>query len=147
MTDAAIKQEVIDIVDRYVTHLDRRRFEDWLALFTDDCYYTMILHEDYVKDNNMVAIGENKPQLAGRIEVGQNVERDRSTHLVSAVTAEAAGDEVRAEANFAVIRRGAIVCSGHYEMTLVRQQSALKVSRCKAVLANDIIHGIIYLPV
>ena len=142
-----LKLEVTDLLDRYVTCLDERRFDEWLALFTDDCYYTMILHEDHVKDNNMVAIGEDKPKLAGRIEVGQNVERDRCTHLVSAVIAEGAGAEVRAEANFAVIRSGAIVCSGHYEMKLVRQQGALKVSRCTAVLANEIIHGIIYLPV
>jgi salicylate 5-hydroxylase small subunit len=147
MADAVLKHEVGDLLDRYVTYLDQRRYEEWLALFTDDCFYTMILNEDFVKDNNMVAVGEDKPRLAGRIEVGKDVERDLSTHLVSAVLAEPRGDGVRGTANFGVIRKGGIVGWGRYQMDLVRRDGALKISRCTAILNNDIIHGIIYLPV
>ena len=143
----ALKHEVADLLDRYVSYLDQRRYEEWLALFIDDCFYTMILNEDFVKDNNMVAVGEDKARLAGRIEVGKDVERDLSTHLLSAVMAEARGSEVRGSANFAVIRKGAIVCWGRYQLDLVRREGALRISRCTAILNNDIIHGIIYLPV
>jgi 3-phenylpropionate/cinnamic acid dioxygenase small subunit len=141
------KLEVTDLLDRYVTALDERRFDDWLALFTDDCYYTMILREDHLKDNNMVAIGEDKQRLAGRIEVGQGVQRDITRHLYCAVIAREAGGGLEAAANFAVFRKGAVVCTGRYEMKLVRRDGALRLSRCTAVLDNDVIHGIIYLPV
>lgn len=141
-------EEVIDLLNRYVRLLDDRRFDEWLALFTEDCYYTLILHEDYVKGNNMVAIGEDKARLAGRIEVGQNVERDLQLHLISAVIAEE-GDRgtVEASANFAVIRGLKIHCCGRYVMTLVSENGGFKISKCTAVLNNDSIIGTIYLPV
>lgn len=145
--DLARKLDVGDFLDRYATLLDERNFDQWLDLFTDDCYYTLILHEDYVKETNMVAIGEDKAKLAGRIEVGQNVERLQTTHLLSAVKVEEREARVQAASNFAVIRRGAIYAWGRYHMALVRRDGDFKIERCTAVLNNDVISGTIYLPV
>ena len=145
--DAATRQDVRELFDDYVTYLDENRFDEWLGLLTDDCYYMMLLHQDYVKGTNMVAIGEDKRRLAGRIEVGQTVERDLRTHLLTAVRVDGAGPELSAAANFAVLRKGAVSCSGRYHMTLVRQGGALKIKRCTAVLNDDVIQGTIYLPV
>ncbi len=145
--EASAKREVAELFDLYVTYLDENRFDEWLALFTDDCYYTMILHRDYVKDNNLVAIGEDKRRLAGRIEVGRTVERDLRTHLLTGVRIDETGPETLASANFAVLRKGAINCSGRYKMTLVREDGAFRIKRCTAVLNNEVIQGTIYLPV
>jgi hypothetical protein len=115
--EVGCKQEASDLLDRYVTCLDERRFDEWLDLFADDAFYSMLLHKDYVQDTNMLAIGEDKKRLAGRIEVAQGIERDLVTHMLTAVTAEEAKDgaaAVRASANFAVIRKGAIHCSGRW---------------------------------
>jgi 3-phenylpropionate/cinnamic acid dioxygenase small subunit len=145
--EAPMKQQVAELFDLYVTYLDENRFDEWLNLFTDDCYYTMILHRDYVKDTNLVAIGEDKRRLAGRIEVGRTVERDLRTHLLTGVRIDEAGPEIIASANFAVLRKGTISCSGRYKMTIVRENGALRVKRCTAVLNNEVIQGTIYLPV
>lgn len=142
------KADVADLLDRYAAFLDERRFAEWLGLFTDDCYYTMILREDYVKATNMVAIGEDKIRLAGRIDVGQNVERKFTTHLFSGLTVEEEDEaRVRASCNFAVIRGGGVFCWGRYHMSLARKPSELRIERCTAVLNNDVISGTIYLPV
>lgn len=141
------KQEASALIERYATLLDARRFDEWLALFTEDCTYTALLHEDDVKGTNMVAIGEDKPRLAGRIEVGQGVERDLTLHLLSAIAAAETGETIEASANFAVIRKGAISAWGRYRMELVRDGGELRIRRCTAVLNNDVIVGTIYLPV
>ena len=149
MTEAerADKQEAADLLDRYVTFLDERRFDDWLRLFTDNCYYTMILLEDYVKDTNLVAIGEDKARLAGRIEVGQTVERDPTVHLLTGLSVRGADGTLTASSNFAVLCMGAIKCSGRYHLELRRRQGSLLIERCTAVLHANVINGIIYLPV
>lgn len=141
------KQEVAELLDQYVLALDERRFDDWLRLLADDCYYTMILLEDYVKDTNMVAIGEDKPRLKGRIEVGQGVERDPTVHLLTGLSVNNDSSGLRASSNFAVLCMGAIKCSGQYHVELVRRDGALLISRMVAVLHANVINGIIYLPV
>jgi 3-phenylpropionate/cinnamic acid dioxygenase small subunit len=146
-SNATTRQDVRDLFDDYVTYLDESRFDDWLGLFTDDCAYTMLLHRDYVKDTNMVAIADDKRRLAGRIEVGKTVERDLRTHFLTAVRVAHAGPEIRASANFAVLRKGAVACSGRYHMTLLRAGGDLKIKRCTVVLNDDVIQGTIYLPV
>jgi 3-phenylpropionate/cinnamic acid dioxygenase small subunit len=141
------KSEVRDLFDRYVTLLDEKRYDEWLDLFTDDGYYAMILHDDYVKENNMTAIGEDKARLAGRIEVGRQVERDLRTHLLTAVRVREAGETIRASSNFAVLRNAELSCAGRYHMDLVRRDGDLKIERCTAVLDNDVLHETFYLPV
>jgi 3-phenylpropionate/cinnamic acid dioxygenase small subunit len=145
--DSATKQEVAALFDLYVTYLDENRFEEWLELFTDDCYYSMILRRDHVKGTNLVAIGEDKRSLRGRIEVGQTVERDFRTHLLTGTRLDEMGANIVASANFAVVRKGAISCSGRYKMALVRESGTLKITQCTAVLNNEVIEGTIYLPV
>jgi 3-phenylpropionate/cinnamic acid dioxygenase small subunit len=148
MTEVRSKTDVADLLDRYIALLDERRFTEWLELFTDQSYYTMILREDYAKNTNMLAIGEDKIRLAGRIEVGQNVERAFTTHLLSGLTIDEEGAaSLRASCNFAVIRSGGIVCWGRYHISLVRLRNELRIERCTAVLNNNVIRGTIYLPV
>jgi 3-phenylpropionate/cinnamic acid dioxygenase small subunit len=145
--DGASKAEVADLFDRYVTYLDERQYQDWLDLFTEDARYVMLLREDYVKDTNMLAIGEGKRELAGRIEVGQGVERDPRTHLLTAVILEKSTTGTRGAANFALLRHGAVACSGRYHMDLVRRDGALRIERCVCVINDAVVRGTIYLPV
>ena len=125
-----------------------RQFEAWLNLFTDDCYYTMILREDFVKNNNMVAIGEDKRKLQGRIEVAENVESEATTHLLSAILLDSISPEtIEASLNFVVYRKTDLTCTGRYYFSIVPGDNGYKISSCTAVLNNDVIHGTIYLPV
>ena len=39
MIDAATERELCDLVVQEATLIDARRFDEWLALFTDDCRY------------------------------------------------------------------------------------------------------------
>lgn len=146
-TDGTTKAEVADLFERYVTFLDEGQYRDWLDLFTEDTRYVMLLREDYVKGTNMLAIGENKRELAGRIEVGQGVERDARTHLLTAVMLESSDTGIRGAANFAVLRHGGVACSGRYHMDLVRRDGALRIARCICVINDAVIRGTIYLPV
>jgi 3-phenylpropionate/cinnamic acid dioxygenase small subunit len=143
----SLKDDAQDLLDRYVTFLDERRFGEWLDLFADDAYYAMLMHKDYVRDTNMLAIGEDKKRLAGRIEVGQGVERDLTTHMVSALIAKPNGAGIEASANFTVIRRNALLCAGRYHLELAGNAADMKIRRCTAVLRNELIEGTIYLPV
>lgn len=135
----------VALLHEYAAALDERRFDDWLALFTDDASYAMLLQRDDRDDTNLLAIGEDKPRLAGRIEVGRDVERDPTTHLLSAIRTTA--NEGQLKASFALIRRATIVCAGRYSIELADTASGLRIRRCKVVLAQDEIHGTIYLPV
>ena len=145
--DGTTKAKLVDLFDRYVTYLDEGQYSDWLDLFTEEARYVMLLRQDYLKDTNMLAIGEGKRELAGRIEVGQGVERDARTHLLTAVMMEKVDAGLRAAANFAVVRHGGIACSGRYHMDLVERDGELRIGRCICVLNDAVIRGTIYLPV
>jgi len=45
-----VTQEVAEFLYREAELLDERRFEEWLALFTDDCHYWMPLRRNVPRD-------------------------------------------------------------------------------------------------
>ena len=142
------KADVVELIERYVTYLDTRDFSRWLDLFSDDCYYVMILREDFLKNNNLVAIGEDKRRLQCRIEVAVDVEPLPTIHLVSAIMLDEASDAgATASANFVVYRDISVTCTGRYHFEIVRHAGSMKIRNCRVVLNNSMIHGTIYLPV
>ncbi len=146
--DSSTREAAIDLLSVYASALDERRFDDWLGLFADDALYTMLLARDEEADTNLLAIGEDKPRLAGRIEVGRTVERQRVTHLVSSVLPHAgSADVTHLHASFALIRENAVLCAGRYRFELVGAARALRIRRCRVILDHEVIHGTIYLPV
>lgn len=142
-----MKAEVSELLDAYISALDERRFDDWIALFTDDAYYGVIRHEDFDKGNNLVTLGEDMPKLRARLEAGREVDRDMKLHFVSAVQTGEDNGAVAASANFFVLRNGTPSLAGRYRLQLVRKDGGLKVQRCMVVLDRDVIDEPIYLPI
>ncbi len=142
-----MKREVRDLFDAYAAALDNRRFDDWLALFHEDAYYGVIRHEDFVKGNNLVALGEDTTKLRARLEAGQEVDRDLRLHFLSAVEVVAVSATLDARANFFMLRNGIPSLAGRYRMELVRLDGGLKIKRCMVVLDRDVINEPIYLPI
>jgi 3-phenylpropionate/cinnamic acid dioxygenase small subunit len=139
--------EVRRLLDDYVIALDNRRFAQWIDLFSADGYYGVIRHEDFVKGNNMVAVGENLPKLRARLEAGAQVDPDRKLHFLTGLeVSDGAG--INATSNFFVLRNGLPSFAGRYHLSLVRAPDGrLKMNRCMAVLDADQITETIYLPI
>lgn len=147
MSGVDLLDEVSRLLERYVIALDNRRFADWIGLFSDNAYYGVIRHEDFVKGNNMFAVGEGMAKLRARVEAGAQVDRDRKLHFLTGIEAKNGADGVTAISNFLVMRNGLPSFAGRYHLSLERQDGALKISRCMAVLDAEQVTETIYLPI
>lgn len=107
------RMEIEDFLYREARLLDEHRFEDWLALFTEDAEYVVPLREHVqgeVAPAGHPIIKDDKNMLMARVKKDEtgasHVEAPRSatTHLVSNVVVdEGAGpDEFRVSSNFMV---------------------------------------------
>jgi len=140
------RSRVEGLFARYVRDLDDRRFAAWLELFADDAFYAVIRHEDHLKSNNLLVIGETKQKLRHRVEVGAEVDREMRVHLLTGIEFERAGTRLTASANFAVLRDAAITYAGQYRFDLVEIDGALKIARCLIVVENNRLPELLYLP-
>jgi 3-phenylpropionate/cinnamic acid dioxygenase small subunit len=147
--DAELRLRVERFFGAYVRALDDRRFDDWLALFTDDAFYGVVRHLDFTSDNHLYIIGESMEKLRNRIEMGVDIDRAMQVHLLTGILIDAAGDagKLSASANFAVFRVSAVTYTGQYRFELVEQGGMLKLARCVAVVANDKPTDLLYVPI
>ena len=122
----------------YIRALDDRRFEEWLAMFTDDGVYSVIRAEDRQANNHLYLLRENKEKLKNRIESGVRLDRDMRVHMVSGVQ----GADGSARANFMMLRNGALTYSGQYHVSFERE----KIREFTAVV-NDSGLDLLYLPI
>ena len=100
--------------------LDAHRYDDWLALFSDDTHYFMPIRrtksrrelgDEFTKPGEMAFFDEIKPLLAGRVTkltTGRSWSEDppsRTRRLITNVRiVEDDGNELAVEANFHVYR-------------------------------------------
>jgi len=57
-----------DLYAAYVTALDERRYDDWLALFTEDCSYRLVSRENYERGLELSLLAfESRGMLQDRI--------------------------------------------------------------------------------
>jgi 3-phenylpropionate/cinnamic acid dioxygenase small subunit len=152
--------EVRDLLYLEADLLDRQQWDDWLALYTDDCVYWVPswLSEDELGDDpemqvNMIYI-VGKPGLAARlhrISSGQAYAEmflSRTSHLVNTVRLLAHDDRaISASAKWMTLsvdaRLGKVVRGGWYEYELRRTDGGLYIGSKKIVLLEDVIDGAI----
>jgi len=157
MADAGLYAEVRALIARESLALDRRRWQEWLDLFTDDVVYWVPAwrSEDELTDDPRTQL--SLIYLDGRGGLEERVFRvesrdsvaslplDRTTHLVSNVLIEAVRESgVDVSATWLVHSfgsRGTAIRGGRYEYTLRRVNGALKIARKKIVLIDEKLEG------
>ncbi len=159
MTAKAYDQ-VRDLIYREADYLDRRRWEDWLALYADDCVYWVPswtsddeLTDDPEVEVNMIYI-QGKPGLEARIlriasgQAYAAAPLTRTSHLVDTVRLLSEdGETVEASAKWLAMscdaRWGKQIRGGWYEYSLRRTGDGLRIAQKKIVLLEDVIDGAI----
>ena len=150
--------QVRDLLYLEADLLDRQRWDEWLALYADDCVYWVPswLSEDELGDDpemqvNMIYI-VGKPGLAARlrrISSGQayaEMPLSRTTHLVSTVRLLTHDEpSISASAKWLTLsvdtRMDKQVRGGWYEYGLHRAEDGLRIASKKIVLLEDVIDG------
>jgi 3-phenylpropionate/cinnamic acid dioxygenase small subunit len=135
--------------------LDERRWEDWLALFTEDCLYHVPAWRDEVTPTTDPRTEISIIHCAGRAQLAERVQRitggrsvaslppPRTAHVVGNVMLVEASDaalrvkSVWASHVFNVKRQDQHVFFSRVEHTLVRQDGAWRIARRHALLLND----------
>ncbi len=132
----SIKEEVRELLDEYAECIDAERYDDWLALFTEDSVYQIIPREN---------LEQNLPASLVYCS-SKNVLRDRITslvnaneynphydrHLISGVRVAEEKDGVwRVDANYAVFQtsvegQSRIFSVGRYADKVVREDGRLR---------------------
>ncbi len=154
----SLYEQVRDLLYLEADLLDRQRWDDWLALYAEDCVYWVPawLSEDELGDDpeiqvNMIYI-VGKPGLAARlhrISSGQayaELPLARTSHLVDTVRLlDSDGKIISASAKWLTLsvdaRMGKQIRGGWYEYQLHREGGALRIGRKKIVLLEDVIDG------
>ncbi|MDP6830073.1 MAG: aromatic-ring-hydroxylating dioxygenase subunit beta [Alphaproteobacteria bacterium] len=155
---AELYGQVRDLLYLEADLLDRQCWDDWLALYAEDCVYWVPswLSEDELGDdpemqvNTIYIVG--KPGLAARlhrISSGQAYAQaplTRTSHLVDTVRLlEHDDDKVLASAKWMTLsadsRTGKQIRGGWYEYELRRVDGGLLIGRKKIVLLEDVIDG------
>lgn len=134
----------------FLTHearlLDQRRFDEWLALFTDDAVYWVPAKfggADPMRDVSIVyddrqRLGERVLRLQSRFNYAQDPP-SRTCHVIGSVEATPDGDDLTVASAFVVteVRRGTqTVYSGFADHTLVRDGTAWRIRHKTVWLLN-----------
>lgn len=131
----SIKEALRDLLDEYAEYIDAERYDDWLALFTEDSVYQVIPREN--ADQNLPAsliYCNNKNVLRDRIVSLVNANEynphyDR--HIISGVRVTDEQDGAwRLAANYAVFQtnvegQSKVFSVGRYADRVVRQDGRL----------------------
>lgn len=158
MTDQTdLQSEVTNLVYREAMLLDRRRWDEWIDLFTEDAVYWVPAWANEEETTNDPDNQLNLIYLRNRGGLEDRVFRietrdsyasyplDRTVHVVSNVLVEShAGDEIEATANCLVHsygKKGSLTRGGMYDYTLRRENGALRISRKKITFIDDRLEG------
>lgn len=155
--DASLDKEVTDLVYREAMLIDRRRWDDWLDLYTEDAVFwvpswaseeeTTVEPETQL---NLIYL-RNRGGLEDRVfriesrDSYASVPLDRTVHVVSNVLVEKVeGDDIEVTANCLVHtygKKGGMTRGGMYDFMLRRVDGALKIARKKITFIDDRLEG------
>lgn len=146
-----------DLIYREARLLDEKKWQDWLALYTEDALFWMPswageyetisdpeleLNLIYLKDRSHLE------DRVFRLETGESfasVPMARTVHVVGGVTVDAVDNaEIRARASWIVHSygiHGGITRGGWYEYTLRRGGDTLRIARKKITMIDDKLVG------
>lgn len=155
--DQNLKNEVAELIFWEATLLDRRRWDDWLDLFTEDAVFwapTWANEEEITTDPethlNLIYF-RSRGGLEDRIfrlesrDSYASVPLERTVHVIGNVLIEKVeGDEIMVFANGLVHiygKKGAQTRASLYDYTLRRIDGTLKIARKKITLIDDRLEG------
>ena len=155
--DAGLEREVAALIAREAMLLDRRRWDEWIDLYTEDAVYWVPAwanEEETTTDPdtqlNLIYL-RNRGGLEDRVfriesrDSYASVPLDRTVHLIGNVLVESAGgDRVEATANCIVHvygKKGAATRGGLYDFEFRRVDGALKIARKKIIFIDDRLEG------
>ena len=155
--DAGLEREVAALIAREAMLLDRRRWDEWIDLYTEDAVYWVPAwanEEETTTDPetqlNLIYL-RNRGGLEDRVfriesrDSYASVPLDRTVHLIGNVLVESAnGDSVEASANCLVHvygKKGATTRGSLYDFRFRRVDGALKIARKKIVFIDDRLEG------
>ena len=155
--DAGLEREVAALIAREAMLLDRRRWDEWIDLYTEDAVYWVPAwanEEETTTDPetqlNLIYL-RNRGGLEDRVfriesrDSYASVPLDRTVHLIGNVLVESAeGGSVEATANCLVHvygKKGAATRGSLYDFTFRRVDGALRIARKKIVFIDDRLEG------
>jgi anthranilate 1,2-dioxygenase small subunit len=115
----SIKEEIRDLLDEYAECIDAERYDDWLALFTEDSVYQIIPRENVEQNRITSLVNANE----------YNPHYDR--HMISGVrVSEERDGSWRVAANYAVFQtnvegQSRVFSVGRYADQVVRENGRL----------------------
>jgi 3-phenylpropionate/cinnamic acid dioxygenase small subunit len=148
---------VEDLLYREARLLDEKKWQEWLALYTEDAVFWMPSWAAEYETTSDPELELNLVYLKGRahledrvfrLETGDSfasVPMARTAHVVGGVMVDEASDaQIKARASWMVHSfglHGAITRGGWYEYTLRRKGEALLIERKKITLIDDKLVG------
>ena len=156
--DGGLKSAVAELIWREATLLDRRRWAEWIDLYTEDAVYwvpSWASEEETVSDPetqlNLIYL-RNRGGLEDRIfriesrDSYASMPLDRTVHVVGNVLIENVdGPEITAFANCLVHtygKKGAQTRASLYDYTIRRaEDGGLRIARKKITLIDDRLEG------
>lgn len=155
--DIDLQTEVANLIYRETMLLDRRRFDEWLDLYTPDAVYWVPAwrSEEETTDDpetqlNLIYL-RDRGGIEDRIfriesrDSYASVPLDRTVHLVGNVLVEKVeGDRIEASANCIVHsygKKGGQTRGSLYDYVLRRSDGVLKIARKKIVFIDDRLEG------
>ena len=155
--DEALKRSVSELIYWEATLLDRRRWEDWLALYTKDAVYWVPAWKNEEETTNDPETQLNLIYLSNRGGMEDRIFRiesrdsyasmplERTVHVVGNVLIESVdGNEITAFANCLVHSysgKGAQTRASLYDFIIHQTDDGLKIARKKITFIDDRIEG------
>jgi benzoate/toluate 1,2-dioxygenase beta subunit len=155
--DDALTREVEALVYRDATLLDRREWDDWIGLFTEDAVFwaPAWANEEETTDDPETQLNllylRNRGHIEDRIfriesrDSYASVPLDRTVHVVGNVLVDAVTDgEITAFANALVHsygKKGGQTRASLYDYTLRRTPDGLRIARKKVTLIDERLEG------
>jgi len=152
-----LQQEVTNLIYRESTLLDRREWDDWIALYAEDAVYWVPswANEEETTDDpelqlNLIYL-RNRGGLEDRVfriesrDSYASVPLDRTVHVVGNVLVQNEnGDEVEATANCIIHtygKKGGLTRGSLYDFKLRREDGVLKITQKKITFIDDRLEG------
>jgi 3-phenylpropionate/cinnamic acid dioxygenase small subunit len=155
--DRELHFEVSELIAREATLLDRRRWDEWINLYTEDAVYwvpSWASEEETTTDPelhlNLIYL-RNRGGLEDRVfriesrDSYASMPLDRTVHVIGNVLVENAnGEEIEAVANCLVHtygKKGGMTRASLYDFLLRRIDGKLKIARKKITFIDDRLVG------
>jgi 3-phenylpropionate/cinnamic acid dioxygenase small subunit len=153
----ALKLELQELYDAYVTCLDDNDLESWPEFFTDDCFYQVIPRENWDRDLPLATLRcESKAMLRDRVVSLRETSlyAPRTTrHLVSALSITGTQDGViRTQANYCVLETVVdeatkVFNAGRYLDVVVREGEDLRFKEKHCVFDSVVVPTSLVYPI